>query len=100
MYKGCVKWNAYGGDIAQTRGDFTGEGEMELKSEICLGFQEGRGGEEDILGEGNILIKGLMMGEHNLNAACELSELLRRYTWKNSQGKCCYMHVASLSPTF
>ena len=44
------------------------EGGTELKYETYLDFQQGRSGEENILGEGNTLIRGLRMKEYYLNA--------------------------------
>ena len=58
----------YGREIAWRWEDFMEEGGTELKYETYLDFQQGRSGEENILGEGNTLIRGLRMKEYYLNA--------------------------------
>lgn len=56
-------------------------GKMTLKSAARLGFQQSGSIEEDILDKGpNERHEG---GSLNLNAACELSALSRRLSWKN-----------------
>lgn len=44
------------------------EGGTELKYETYLDFKQSRSREENILGEGSTLIRGLKMKEYNLNA--------------------------------